>query len=356
MSAPPREILLHLTPHARFDLIDVVQSVQAQHGDVFTPYRKTLCCSFHTTAGYLDQPFCAALGYSEQRLRQFLRIFQQLFPPNAGYGHDCMRLRTELSASAKAHEPANADSHLTFMSAGLQNCVTYTNRVPVPIYFIDLDGISPHARRTRRTTMLLYNQETVAYRGTFAIPTQPGHPIDAFNLRDPQYGLFAHLQHVIEVADIEHGRIDIRLAPRERHVWLTVNEYETMLMRNDLPDVLRDPLRYMVRHSKALFCHPAAIPAKMRDYALYDLIHLYNEVMDNVPIGRALLERGLSFLSGPASRFFRLKRGIELFIAGRGAAGQERIRQGLYQSPILIQYQQAAHGVRGLDITLWAFR
>jgi len=73
-------MLLHLTPHARFDLIDVVKSVQAQHGDVFTPYRKTLCCSFHTTAGYLDQPFCAALGYSEQRLRQFLRIFQQLFP------------------------------------------------------------------------------------------------------------------------------------------------------------------------------------------------------------------------------------------------------------------------------------
>jgi hypothetical protein len=96
--------------------------------------------------------------YSEQRLRQFLRIFQQLFPPNAGYGHDCMRLRTELSASAKAHEPANADAHLTFMSAGLQNCVTYTNRSPVPIYFIDLDGLSPHARRTRRTTMLLYNR------------------------------------------------------------------------------------------------------------------------------------------------------------------------------------------------------
>ena len=356
MSAPPREMFLHLTPRARCDLIDVAARVRAQHGDVFTTYRKTLCCSFHTTAGYLDQPFCAALGYSETRLRQFLLIFQKLFPPNAGYGHDCMHLRTELSASAKAHEPANADAHLTFMSAGLQNCVTYTNTVPVPIYFIDLDGLSPHARRTRRTTMLLYNQETVAYRGTVAIPTQPGHPIDAFNLRDPQYGLFAHLQHVVEVSGIEHGRIDICLAPKERHVGLTVNEYETMLMRHDLPDVLRDPLRYMVRHSKALLCHPAAIPAKMRDYALYDLIHLYNEVMDNVQIGRAIIERGLSFLSGPASRLFRVKRGIQLFIAGRGDAGRERILQGIYQSPILIQYQQAAQGVRRLEINLWAFR
>ena len=355
MSAQPREILLHLTPRARFDLIDVAASVRAQHCDVFTTYRKTLCCSFHTTAGYLDQPFCAALDYSEKRLRQFLLIFQQLFPPNAGYGHDCMRLRTELSASAKAQEPANADSHLTFISAGLQNCVTYTNRVQVPIYFIDLDGVSLHAHRTRQTAMLLYNQETVVYRGTFAIPTQPGHPIDAFNLRDPQYGLFAHLHHLIEVAGIEHGRIDIRLAPRERHVGLTVNEYETMLMRNDLPEVLRDPLRYMLRHSKALLSNPAAIPAKMRDYALYDLIHLYNEVMDNVQIGRALLERGLSFLSGPAARLFRLKRGIQLFISGCGEAGRERIMQGLYQSPILIQYQQAEQGVRGLEITLWAF-
>ena len=356
MSAQPREILLHLTPRSRFDLIDVAASVRAQHCDVFTTYKKTLCCSFHTTAGYLDQPFCAALDYSEKRLRQFLLIFQKLFPPNAGYFHDCMRLRTELSPSAKAQEPANADSHLTFISAGLQNCVTYTNKVQVPIYFIDLDGLSPHARRTRRTTMLLYNQETVAYRGTFAIPTRPAHPIDAFNLRDPQYGLFAHLQHLIEVYGIEHGRIDIRLAPKERHVGLTVNEYETMLMCNDLPEVLRDPLRYMLRHSKALLSNPAAIPAKMRDYAIYDLIHLYNEVMDNVQIGRTLIERGLSFLSGPASRLFRLKRCIQLFISGGGEAGQERIMQGIYQSPILIQYQQAEQGVRGLEIILWAFR
>ena len=69
-----------LTPRARFDLIDVAASARAQHHDVFTTYRKTLCCSFHTTAGYLDQPFCAALDYSEKRLRQFLLIFQKLFP------------------------------------------------------------------------------------------------------------------------------------------------------------------------------------------------------------------------------------------------------------------------------------
>ena len=71
MSAPPREMLLHLTPSDRFDLIDVAARVRAQHGDIFTTYRKTLCCSFHTTAGYLDQPFCAALGYSENASGNF---------------------------------------------------------------------------------------------------------------------------------------------------------------------------------------------------------------------------------------------------------------------------------------------
>src|SRR5256885_15853359 len=99
-----------------------------------------------------------------------------------------MRLRTELSASAKAHEPANADSHLTFMSAGLQNCVTYTNTANIPIYFIDLDGIYKDYRRTRRTTILVYNQEAVVYRGRFSIPTQTAQAPDSFNPRGPQYG------------------------------------------------------------------------------------------------------------------------------------------------------------------------
>ena len=356
MSVPPREMLLHLTPHTRFDIIDVAARVREQYRDVFTDYGKTLCCSFHTTAGYLDQPFCAALGYSEKRLRQFLLIFQKVFPPNAGYSHDCMRLRTELSESAKAHEPANGDSHLTFMSAGLQNCVTYTNTAHWPIYFIDLDGLSTHSHRTRRTTLLLYNKAVVAYRGRFAIPTQTAHAIDAFNLLDPHYGLFAHLHTLIECYSIAQGRIDIRLAPDERQVGLTVNEYEPMLMRNDFREVLRDPLRYMVRRSKELLRHPAAISAKMREYTISDLIHLYNEVMDNVQIGRSLIDRGLSFLSGPASRLFRVKREISLFISGSGEAGRGRIMQGTYQSPILIQSQPAEKGVRGLEITLWAFR
>src|SRR5215471_2505358 len=141
MAAPPRELLLDLTPRARFDMIDVAARVREAYRDAFTDYGKTLCCSFHTTAGYLDQPFCAALDYSEHRRRQYLLIFQTLFPPHAGYWHDCMPSRTELSASAEAPEPPIPDAHLPFMRAGLQNCVSYATTATMAIYFIDLDGI-----------------------------------------------------------------------------------------------------------------------------------------------------------------------------------------------------------------------
>ena len=356
MSVRPKEILLQITPQTRFDMIDVAARVREQYRDVFADYKKTLCCSFHTTAGYLDQQFCAALGYSEKRLRQFLLIFQKVFPPNAGYYHDCMSMRTELSESAKAHEPANADSHLTFISAGLQNCVTYANTAHCPIYLIDLDGLSVHSRRTRQTSLLLYNKAVVAYRGRYTIPTQTAYPIDVFNLQEPRYGLFAHLHALTEHYNIAQGRIDIRLHPDERHVGLTVNEYEPMLMRNDFLDVLRDPLQYIVQRSKELFRHPASISAKIREYPIADMIHLYNEMMDNVQMGRSLVDRGLLFLANPASRLFRVKRKVSLFISGSGDAEQGRIMQGTYQSPILIQSQRAEKGVRGLEITLWAFR
>ena len=39
---------------------------------------------------------------------------------------------------------------------------------------------------------------------------------------------------------ISHGRIDLSLLPEERHAGLTVNEYETLLMRHDLREVLEN--------------------------------------------------------------------------------------------------------------------
>ncbi len=355
MSMQLREITLDLTPRVRIDIIDVAARVSEQYGNLFQDYQKTLCCSLHTTAGYLEQRFCARLGHRKKQLDRFIRIFQKLFPPNAGYFHDCMRLRHELSESEKEREPINADSHLTFIGAGLQNCVTYVNTPKLPIYFIDLDGVYKHHRRTRRTTILAYNKEERVYHGRFSIPVPPEYPINSFNLKDSRYGLFDHLNDLIGSYGIGKGRIDLRLVPEEHHVGLTVNEYETMLMRNDLAEVLRNPLRYMVQHGKKLLHNPASIPAKTRDYAVYDLIYLYNELMDNLQIGRSAVDKALSYVSVPASRIFRLKRQISLLISNSVEPGPGHIVQGTYQSPILLQYQSTHKGFRCLEITLWNF-
>ncbi|NVL92602.1 MAG: hypothetical protein HWN71_06135 [Desulfobacterales bacterium] len=355
MSIRPAQITLGLTPRSRFDIADVAAKISHEYGDLLKDYRKITCCSFHTTAGYLEQQLCAKLHYSEKRLKQFIRIYQKLFPPNAGYLHDSTELREELSESEKERESVNADSHLTFMSAGLKNCVTYVNGPKLPIYFIDLDGVYKHHRRNRRTTILAYNNEEIVYHGRFFIPAAGEHPINAFNLKDPRYGLFLHLKDLVDSYGIDKGLIDIGLAQEERHAALTVNEYETLLIRNDLPRALSNPLRYIVRRGKKLLQNPASIPGKTRSYATYDIIHLYNELTKNVQLRPSVVEKVLSRLSTPISRIFRLKRHITLLVSNNADTGAGRIVQGTYQSPILLQRQMADKGVRCLEITLRNF-
>jgi len=154
---------------------------------------------------------------------------------------------------------------------------------------------------------------------------------------------------------VDRGCIDIRLAPEEDHAGMTVNEYETLLMRNDLPEALSDPLRYVVQRGKKLLRHPTLIPGKTRDYAAYDLIHFYNDLMDQVPIGRSVIDRIFSVLSTPAKRMLRLKRHIRLLVSDSEATGSDRIVQGTYQSPILVQHHPAENGVRYMDVTLRRF-
>lgn len=349
------QITLTLTPRLRFDLINVASKVNDLYGDLSKNYSRITCCSFHTTAGYLDQHLCAKLDYSDKRLNQFIRIFQKLFPPDAGYFHDTMELREDLSEREKEREPANADSHLTFIGAGLKNCVTYNSVPQLPIYFIDLDGIYNHHRRNRQTTILAYNKEEIVYHGRFFIPVTGERPIDSLNLKDPRYGLFSHLSELLDSCGIDKGLIEIRLAREERHAALTVNEYETLLMRNDLPEAMSNPLRYIVRRGKKLLQSPASIPVKARGYAIYDLIHLYNELMKNIGIGRFVFDKVLSYLSSPVSRIFQLKRDISLLVSSSVGTGPGRIAQGTYQSPILLQYQRADKGACCLEITLKKF-
>ena len=336
MAAQPVEFNLAICPQRRFEIVDVAALIRTQVGEELNQYRKVAYCSFHTTAGYLEQAVCARLGHSHKQLAPLIRAIQKIFPHNAGYFHDRMQLRDELSESQKEQEPINGDSHLTFIGAGLNNCVIYLHHPGEPVYFIELDGIYKHHVRQRRTTVMAYSGTEVVHRGRVTVPVSEGRAIEAFNLGEPRYGLFSRVEAWLRQYGIEKGYIDIRLAPEEKHVGMTVNEYETLLMRNDLPQALVDPLRFALQRGN-------------------DVVQLYNYLMDQVPIGRSVVDRIFAALSTPAKRILRLKRHIRLLVSGSAETGDNHILHGTYQSPILVQYHPAASGVRHLNLTLHRF-
>lgn len=350
----PREITLTLVPQARFDVIDVAQRIAAEYGDVLEQYPKTLYCSFHTTAGYLEQSLCARLQHSREHVAPFIRAFQRLFPPGADYRHDQLQLRTELTEEERRREPRNADSHLTFIGSGLRNCVTYTNRPGKPVYFIDLDGIHEKGRRTRQTKVLTYNGEEVVHRGQLTVPVSR-RPIDSVNLKNPRTGFMEQVADWLGRCGIDKGRVDITLDPHERHVGLTVNEYETLLMRHDLAEVLRDPLRMLAMQGKHMLRDPLAIPSKTMGYARYDFVHILNELMDAFHVSESVVERILVTVLRVPARFLRLKRSISLLVSDTADAGKGRLVQGKYQSPILVQWQRPDHQVRRVEVSISRF-
>jgi hypothetical protein len=57
-------------------------------------------------------------------------------------------------------------------------------------------------------------------------------------------------------------------------------------------------------------------------------------------------------LAVPVARLFRVRRSISLLVAGTNGGPSAPV-EGVYQSPILIQWQRAARDVRELDVTLY---
>ena len=162
MPTAPVEVALTVRPRTRIDLLDVRRRVSETHGDVLEPFPLALYSSFHTTAGYLDQSLATRLSRKRDGLGSYLSFFRNVFPEGAGYKHDQLDLREELSDAQRRTEPPNADSHLAFISAGLRNCVAYRGRAGEPVYFIDLDGVYRGRPRQRVTTVLGYSREEVA--------------------------------------------------------------------------------------------------------------------------------------------------------------------------------------------------
>ncbi len=262
-----------------------------------------------------------------------------------------MELRSELCDAQKEVEPRNADSHLTFIGSGMRNCVTYRNEPPAPVFFIDLDGTHGDARRSRQTTIVAYDDERVVARESFRVPLSQ-HPIDSVNLADEKLGLVARVNELLAASGLEKGRVDISLGPSERNVGLTVNEYETMLMRHDLVEVLKDPLNFAMQRGRHMIDDPLAIPSKTINYATYDLPRLLNSLLDALHWERSVLERAIAkVMALPAKRLLRSRR-VTFLASYDQESGRPQVVRGTYQSPILVQWQSVEERVRTVEITI----
>ena len=353
MTARPLELSLQIRPQTRFDIIDVATALREEYDDLLDHYRRVLYCSYHTTAGYFDQHLSARLQHSREKLTEFVRVFQRVFPENADYEHDKMHLRDELSEDQKVIEPINADSHLTFISSGLRNCVTYDNAGGHPVFFVDLDGVSDRHRRQRKTTVLGFNREVAVASARLVIPTS-GRRIDAINLREAELGFLDEIREMVRREGVRYGRVELELPAGERCAGLTVNEYETLLMQRDVAEVLRDPLRFATEKGKHVLRNPLAVPQKAHDYVHYDLVRVANEVLSMLDFSESLLERAVArFVAAPAARFFRLKRSVSLMVTDLN--GEGAVAQGTYQSPILLQWDKAEGERREIDVVLKRF-
>jgi thiamine phosphate synthase YjbQ (UPF0047 family) len=351
LASRPTQIRLALTPGSRFDAIDVTQRIRADFGDVLRRHRRSLYSSLHTTAGYIEHGLAARLLHHRDRLSQFFSAFGAVFPANAPYRHDEMDQRSELSEEQRRVEPKNGDSHLTFIGAGMRNCVTYPSDDSAPVYFIDLDGVNAGTRRRRLTDVLGYDNEESVARRVLSIPVSR-HSIDSVNLADPDLGLLDMVEDLIARSGIEKGRVDIALLASERNVGLTVNEYETLLMQHDLAEVLRDPLRFAAQKGRHALGDPLAIPGKARDYATYDMVRLLNSLLEALKVDESVVERLVAkAMAVPARRFLRRRR-VSFLASDQGNSGRARLVRGTYQSPILVQWQAATSRVRQVEVTL----
>ncbi len=352
MTSKPLDVTLELLPKARFDMVELRTHFAAEH-DAFSAYPHCLYWSSHTTAGFLDRSLTARLR--PEHLPNYLQAFRALFPEGAGYEHDQLERRDDLDPKQREVEPRNADSHLAFIAGGMRPCVTHPNRPGESVFFVDLDGVVDGTPRRRLTRMVGFHDERVVRTTRIEVPVS-SHPIDSVNLKDARLGLYDRLSEFVASAGVAKGRLRIVLDPAERHSALTVNEYETLLMKHDLAEVLRNPLRFFAERSRHALANPRAVPAKTLGYATYDFVRVLNKSLDTLGLRGSMVEKVLAnSLAVPAARFFRMRRSVSLLVSER-EDGTHGLIEGTYQSPILVQWQRAPRETRFLEVTLTELR
>ena len=348
----PIDVSLELAPKARFEVVELRSRFADEH-EALGAFPHCLYWSSHTTAGFLDRSLAARL--SPQHIPTYLEVFRTIFPEGAGYEHDRLERRDDLDPAQRAVEPKNADSHLAFIASGLRPCVTHPNRDGEAVCFVDLDGVVEGRPRRRLARVIGFHNERIVSTTRIEVPVS-GHPIDSVNLKDPRLGIYDKLADFVSRAGVEKGRLRIDLDPVERHSALTVNEFETLLMRDDLAEVLRNPLSFVAEKYRHAIADPRAVPGKALGYAKYDFVRVMNKGLDTLGLRGSLVEKVLArTVAFPAARFFRMRRSVSLLVSER-PDGTSGIVEGTYQSPILVQWQRAPRQTRLLDVTLTELR
>ncbi len=352
MVPKPIDVSLELAPKARFEVVELRSRFADEH-EALGAFPHCLYWSSHTTAGFLDRSLAARL--SPQHIPTYLEAFRTIFPEGAGYEHDRVERRDDLDPAQRAVEPKNADSHLAFIASGLRPCVTHPNRQGEAVCFVDLDGVVEGRPRRRLARVIGFHNERIVRTTRLEVPVS-GHPIDSVNLKDPRLGIYDALADFVTRAGVEKGRLRIDLDPAERHSALTVNEFETLLMRDDLAEVLRNPLSFVAEKYRHAIADPRAVPGKALGYAKYDFVRVMNKGLDTLGLRGSLVEKVLArTVAFPAARFFRMRRSVSLLVSER-PDGTSGIVEGTYQSPILVQWQRAPRQTRLLDVTLTELR
>ena len=352
MPAKPLDLTLELAPKARFDVVNLRSHFAAEHRAIGA-YPHCLYWSCHTTAGFLDRSLAARL--QAQHIPTYVGAFRTIFPEGAGYEHDRLEHRHDLDSTQRAVEPRNADSHLAFIASGLRTCVTHPNRPGEPVCFVDLDGMNDGRPRRRLTRLIAFTRERLVDSTRIEVPVSE-HPIDSVNLKDPRLGIYEQLAEFVTQTGVQKGRLRLSLDPAERHSALTINEYETLLMRHDLHEVIRNPLRFVAEKSRHALANPFAVPAKTLGYAKYDFVRVLNKSLDTLGLRGSILEKIMArTLAVPAARFFRTGRSVNLLISASDD-NSSGIVEGTYQSPILVQWEHAPRQTRVLHASITEIR
>jgi thiamine phosphate synthase YjbQ (UPF0047 family) len=342
---------LELRPDQRPEALDLRPRLSADLGiSAGALPARLLCISYHTTAGFLDRSLRTRVGRDPRRLEGFLDSLVQFFPPEAGYEHDRLHLRDELTEAQKLCEPLNADAHLAFIGGGFTNCTTYELDSGEPIWFVDFDGIyrdreDRPIQRVRKATLLGFDHEEVMLRLPLEVEVPAGAV--ALNLGDPQVGILSRLQDEVGRLGIQHGRVTLRLDAREMDAGLTVNEYEALLMSRDLIEVLERPFHFVQAVAERFSKTPLAAPVEAAASALTRAL----EALGISPSRqRRILERALASTS---PRVLRMRRHANLAVLpSDGFNGAGKIVQGTYQAPILVQRSGPSSGRRRIIATI----